>query len=142
TALSHCAESGRELYAKLLVDLGAFLDQPNDERQTPLLWHPSADTEKIVELLLNTGQVNLEALDHKKHTPLLWAVKGEHEDVVRLLLEKGADTGSKDISSGYGETPLSWAATEGCESVARLLLERGVDPEWKDNRYMIEHHYH
>ena len=129
TALFYCAESGRTLYAKHLVDLGAFLDQPDDEQQTPLLVASRLGHREVVELLI-TGQVNTESKDDDGRTPLSWAAKNGHEAVVRLLLEKGADIESKD---NRGWTPLSWAAENEHEAVFRLLLEKGADIESKDN---------
>jgi ankyrin repeat protein len=131
TALFYCAASGRASYAKQFVDLGAFLDQPDDEQQTPLLVASRLGHREVVELLI-TGQANTESKDnHYGQTPLSWAAEEGHEAVVRLILEKGADTESKD--NNYAQTPLSWAAEKGHEAVVRLLLEKGADTESRDN---------
>lgn len=127
TALFYCAESGRDSYAKRLVDLGAFLDQPDDEQQTPLFVASRLGHWKVVELLLNTGQVNIEVEDKEGRTPLWWAASSGHEAVVRLLLERGVDAAV--TGSGSRRRPILRAAENGQEAVVRLLLENGVDIE-------------
>ncbi|KAK0732028.1 hypothetical protein B0H67DRAFT_679539 [Lasiosphaeris hirsuta] len=130
TALFYCAESGLESYAKLLVDLGAFPDQPDDNQRTPLSVASQLAHWGVVKLLVKTEHVNIEATDEQQRTPLLWAAEKGHEAVVRLLLEKGADLESKDKQQC---TPLLWAAENGHEAVVRLLLEKGADLESKNS---------
>ena len=87
--------------------------------------------EAVVELLLESGKVDVDSKDKHGQTPLSGAAEGGHEAVVKLLLESGkADVDSKDK---YGRTPLSWAAENGHEAVVKLLLESGkVDVDSKD----------
>jgi hypothetical protein len=131
TALSDGAESSHELYTNFPVDPVAFLNQPDDKQETPLLLASRLGHRKVVELLLNTGLVNVESRDDTGQTPLSLAAERGYEAVVRLLLEKGAEIESK---GDYREqTPLSLAAKGGYEAVVRLLLEKGAEIESKDS---------
>ncbi|RYP51482.1 hypothetical protein DL768_003166 [Monosporascus sp. mg162] len=63
----------------------------------------------VVEQLLETGKVNLNAKDKYGLTPLSWAAEKGHEAVVKRLLATGkADIDSKDND---GRTPLSPIST-------------------------------
>ncbi|KAF2737240.1 hypothetical protein EJ04DRAFT_123709, partial [Polyplosphaeria fusca] len=86
----------------------------------------------IVELLLSTGKVDIDAKHNFGQTPLSWAAANGHEAVVKLLLS----TGRVDVDAKYnhGQTPLSWAAANGHEAVVKLLLSTGkVDVDAKNN---------
>ena len=85
----------------------------------------------VVELLLETGKVDVNSKDTWGLTPLWWTAQNGHEAVVKLLLETGkVDVDSKDI---WGLTPLWWAAQNGHEAVVKLLLKTGkVNVELKD----------
>ncbi|KAL4891361.1 hypothetical protein BDV59DRAFT_194328 [Aspergillus ambiguus] len=90
----------------------------------------------IVELLLDTGRVDVESKDSMYgRTPLSFAAEHGHERIVKLLLDTGrVDIESKD--SDRGQTPLSFAAEYGHERIVKLLLDTGrVDVESKDSKY-------
>ncbi|KAH7129621.1 hypothetical protein B0J13DRAFT_139833 [Dactylonectria estremocensis] len=119
TAISYCAEFGYQSYLRTFIDLGTFLDQPDQDQRTPLLWAAQTGRVYAAELLLDTGHVDLNRRDVDGRTPLWVAADNGHETaVVRLLLEKGAELESKDKD---GRTPLWWAAEKGHEAVVRLL---------------------
>jgi len=129
TALPSDAELSRDSFTKALADPEAFLNDLDDEDQTPLLLASKVGHEKVVELLLNTGQVNIESKDVYEQTPLSWAAEKGHKAVVSLLLERGADIESKDK---FRWTPLLWAVEKRHKAVVSLLLERGADIKSKD----------
>lgn len=66
---SDIAEPSEESYMKALENPVTFINQPDDQQQTPLLFASRYGDQKIVELLLNTGHVNIEAQDEDGHTP-------------------------------------------------------------------------
>lgn len=83
----------------------------------------SCGHQAVVELLLETGKINIDSKDEDGRTPLWKAASKGHEPVVKLLLESG----KVDVDSGdkYGHTPLWCAASEGHEAIVKLLLEPG-----------------
>ncbi|KAL3477528.1 ankyrin [Aspergillus californicus] len=101
---------------------------------------------KIVDMLLETGKVNVNAMvDGKKRTALMVAVKNGHYDLVRCLLKKNAiDLDARDAD---GRTALSYAVyTQPSYSRSRkcwkkanwdgmldLLLERDASPNTRDD---------
>ncbi|EKG09441.1 hypothetical protein MPH_13518 [Macrophomina phaseolina MS6] len=84
-------------------------------------WAAQNGNETIVELLLETGKVDVDSKGQSGRTPLWWAAKNGHEAVVKLLLETGkVDVDSKDQR---GRTLLWWAAENGHEAVVKLLQQ-------------------
>ncbi|KAK0652759.1 hypothetical protein B0T16DRAFT_347215, partial [Cercophora newfieldiana] len=100
-----------------------------------LIWAARNRHVAVVELLLGTGQVDIDSKDSSGRTPLSWAAGNGHVAVVELLLGTGqVDIDSKDMV--YGQTPLSWAAEDGHVAVVELLLGTGqVDIDSKDMVY-------
>ena len=93
----------------ILLKQGQGLDLKDSYGQTPLSYAAKGGHEAVVNLLLETGKVDVDSKDSKDRTPLWYAAKGGHEAVVKLLLETGrVDVDSKD--SRRGQTPLSYAA--------------------------------
>jgi ankyrin repeat protein len=80
----------------------------------------------VVQLLLETGKVDVDFKDSYARTPLSWAAGKGHEAVVKLLLETGkVDVDLKDC---FTQTPLSWAAKNGHEAVVKLLSQSPPHP--------------
>ena len=124
SAISYCAELGHVSYAKDLVRLGAFLDQLNNEQQTPLGIAAEKGHHGLVEILLDTGHVSIEARDSHGETPLFQAAENGHVEIATLLLDKGANIHS--IEDG-GESSLIRAAKNNHDAIVALLVERGAD---------------
>ena len=58
---------------------------------TPLHRCASKGNMEAVQLLLNTGKVNLDAQDREGNSALHMAAEEEHAEMYKLLLQKGAD---------------------------------------------------
>ena len=101
-------------------------DSPNlndSYNRTPLSYAAMTGHEAVVKLLLDVGEVNVNAKDINGYTPLSYASNNGHEAVVKLLLDVGeVNVNAKDIN---GYTPLSYAANNGHEAVVKLLLDTG-----------------
>lgn len=86
----------------------------------------------IVELMLNTGKinVNVEGVDGK--TPLHWAVENGYKDIVGLLINNGkANVRPNDT---YGEELLQLAVGNGNKDIVELLIRTGkLDINVKDS---------
>jgi ankyrin repeat protein len=105
-------------------------DMKNDEGETPLLLAVAGGHRDIVELLLATGEVDVNVEDDEGETPLLLAVAGGHRDIVELLLATGeVDVNVEDED---GQTALMGAVEGGYKEIVKLLLVTGnVDIEAK-----------
>uniref|UniRef100_A0A8C7EFU8 Uncharacterized protein n=1 Tax=Nothoprocta perdicaria TaxID=30464 RepID=A0A8C7EFU8_NOTPE len=56
---------------------------------------------EMVDLLLATGQVDVNAQDNGGWTPIIWAAEHKHIEVIRRLLTRGADvTLTDNVSAG------------------------------------------
>ena len=125
TAISYSAEFGHELYVRRFIDLGVFPDPPDRMGQTPLLLAARSWHTRVVELLLETKLVDIEAAGTNSITPLGWAAMNGHEAVVKMLLDQGADVEAE--IGAYGKRVLIGPSRNGHEAVVRLLLEAGAD---------------
>ncbi|KIJ42741.1 hypothetical protein M422DRAFT_170838, partial [Sphaerobolus stellatus SS14] len=78
---------------------------------------------EIVELLLQTGKVDLETKDNDRERSLFCAASEGHTKVVELLLQIGKV--DPDTRNNNGETPLYIAAKKGYTEVIKVLLQTG-----------------
>lgn len=132
TPLHIAALSGWYEPAKVLVENGSDLNIVDKRGATPLFYAVltgNREAAKVAVLLLNHGaEFNKPMSDGS--TPLLIAVQKGKEDAVNLFLEKGADTSSKDESTG--RTMLHFAAIHGYGNIAGQLIEKGIDVHAQD----------
>jgi len=79
----------------------------------------------IVEMLLNRGNIDVNATEHYfKDTALHRASVMGHKDIVEMLLNRGADVNAMNIR---GETALHRASLMGHKDIVAMLLEKRVD---------------
>uniref|UniRef100_A0A8C7VU01 Euchromatic histone-lysine N-methyltransferase 2 n=1 Tax=Oncorhynchus mykiss TaxID=8022 RepID=A0A8C7VU01_ONCMY len=76
----------------------------------------------IVTLLLETGQVDINAQDSGGWTSIIWAAEHKHINVIRALLNRGADVTLKDKEMNVC---LHWASFAGCVEIAEMVLNAG-----------------
>ncbi|XP_058684608.1 histone-lysine N-methyltransferase EHMT2-like isoform X1 [Poecile atricapillus] len=60
---------------------------------------------EMVELLLGTGQVDVNAQDNGGCTPIIWAAEHKHIEVIRRLLTRGADVTLTDNEFDFCSRP-------------------------------------
>ena len=129
TAL-HCAAIGGHVATlTLLLDRGAFIDMPYEERDTALIIAAHQGHRDSVQFLLERG-ADIERQGFYGRTVLFVAASSGHKSIVELLLEKGADVDGQNHDE---MTPLYIAAEEGHQSVVELLLEKGADVDKQDH---------
>lgn len=96
----------------------------NDNGQTSLSWAAKNGHNRVVELLLKTGMVDIDSKSENGQTPLSWAAEYGRDDVVKLLIGTGeVDINSMDRS---GVTPLQHAAYSFRKTTEQLLLLYGA----------------
>uniref|UniRef100_A0A6Q2ZLN3 Euchromatic histone-lysine N-methyltransferase 2 n=1 Tax=Esox lucius TaxID=8010 RepID=A0A6Q2ZLN3_ESOLU len=151
SALHAAAQRGLLEVCYMLVQAGAKLDVQDKSMRTPLLEaivNNHVDVTKylvqsgaceedgytglhhasklgnleIVTLLLETGQVDINAQDSGGWTPIIWAAEHKHIQVIRALLNRGADVTLKDKEMNVC---LHWASFAGCAEIAEMVLNAG-----------------
>lgn len=129
TELHHAVRGGNLVMSKVLVEGGADVNATSADGNTPMHLAAGHRYHCIVQLLLDGGNVNLEAKNLWGMTPLHVAALAGGELVVQLLLDHGAEIEARDQN---GNTPLLWAAQSSYKPAIQLLLERGANKEAKD----------
>lgn len=110
-----------------LLDHGADVSGVHSDRGESLLVRAACRTDtRVLCSLLDTGKLDIDAVDSSLSTPLVHASQMGHLRAVEELLERGA---SLEATDGYGRTPLYMAARNRRAEVVRLLLSRGAVPD-------------
>ncbi|KAJ1713207.1 hypothetical protein NYO67_4605 [Aspergillus flavus] len=111
---------------RLLLDYGWDVNEMDGERLTPLHFAAENGQDEVVQVLLDSRQLDVNARDECGSTALHYAARDGHLDIVhRLLGMADIDINSEDRN---GCTPL-WCATRNDQhGVAwRLLAEKNVN---------------
>ncbi|KAM3858182.1 histone-lysine N-methyltransferase EHMT2 [Diretmus argenteus] len=118
--------------ARYLVQSGAAVYHAEDDGYTGLHHAAKLGNKETVSMLLETGQVDINAQDSGGWTPIIWAAEHKHIDVIRSLLNRGADVTVKDKVCYYLLLPrsemnvcLHWASFAGSVDIAELVLNAG-----------------
>lgn len=100
---------------------------------------PTADNERVVRLILNRHDIDLQARDSWKQTALHFAAEHGRVELVKMLLEKGAFV---NVSNFEEVTPLLKAArhAKGDELIP-LFIENGADVTLRDEYGRNALHY-
>ncbi|KAL3495899.1 purine and uridine phosphorylase [Aspergillus germanicus] len=107
-----------------LLEQGAPPDTADCDSRTPLHYAAFGHRESIVEALLQTDSVNVNAINLEGETPLLEAVRTGDSTIVRLLLNKGADP---NVVNFRGQTAYSIAEEKMYLRIMKTLKEFGAD---------------
>ena len=91
----HCAAyAGSVECCTILVDVGANINQPDDEGLTPLHWACSVGHIECVLFLIDVAGAYHTPRDFTEQslTPLDYAILSDYQDLSQLLIERGALT--------------------------------------------------
>eukprot|EP01103_Thecamoeba_quadrilineata_P015741 TRINITY_DN5064_c0_g1_i1.p1 TRINITY_DN5064_c0_g1~~TRINITY_DN5064_c0_g1_i1.p1 ORF type:complete len:288 (-),score=32.79 TRINITY_DN5064_c0_g1_i1:109-858(-) len=121
TLLNCAAFHNRQLILKDLVGLGADVNLPNHQGNSPLYHAVSNNNEAMVTLLLQSGADT--GLSSGTSTPLLLATASGNERLVELLIEHGADV---NLQNKQGTSPIHVVANQGNERLVRLFIDHGA----------------
>ncbi|PIA80053.1 Serine/threonine-protein phosphatase 6 regulatory ankyrin repeat subunit B [Cercospora beticola] len=120
--LSWAAHNSYDEIVGPLLETGA-VNSTDKDGLTPLYRASLRGLDKVVQLLLDTGEVDVNAATKDGRTPFYWAARFGHDKVVQLLIE----TGKVDVNAAdkNAETSFYLAIYWGHDKVVRLLLETG-----------------
>ncbi|TPX16068.1 uncharacterized protein E0L32_004063 [Thyridium curvatum] len=122
-ALSLAILKGCANTVRCLLSHGVSASVRTQEGRPPLLFAASHGHATIVQMLLNTGQVNPNTKDPFGRSALSVAAWFGHAAVAQALLDTGEiDPDTKDEVAG---SPLSYAAEYGHMTVVQMLLDTG-----------------
>uniref|UniRef100_A0A8C5MVV9 Ankyrin repeat domain 29 n=1 Tax=Leptobrachium leishanense TaxID=445787 RepID=A0A8C5MVV9_9ANUR len=101
------------------------------KKETPLanaaFWAARKGNLALLQLLLNSGRVDVDCKDSTGATALMVASYAGHIECVRELVLQGADI---NVHRESGSTALFFAAQQGHNDVVRLLFEFGASTEF------------
>lgn len=119
-ALHAAARYGHAEAVRLLLQAGAWQDQPGRYDATPLLEAAEHGTLQVARILVD-AQSDLNQMGLGRTTPLLAACERGHLSMAQLLVERGAN---KECADARGVTPLLAAAGLcGSLPLVELLLD-------------------
>ncbi|XP_030405415.1 ankyrin repeat domain-containing protein 29 isoform X3 [Gopherus evgoodei] len=102
------------------------------KRETPLanaaFWAARKGNLALLQLLLNSGRVDVDCRDSLGTTALMVASHYGHIECVRELVLQGADI---NLQRESGTTALFFAAQQGHNAVVRFLFEFGASTEFR-----------
>ncbi|XP_034635235.1 2-5A-dependent ribonuclease-like isoform X1 [Trachemys scripta elegans] len=88
-----------EQIVSFLLDCGADVTGRDESGKTSLILAAERQSQDLVELLLKTGKVDINAMGNDGKTALKIAVEYDHEEIAKLLCENGARADCSDISA-------------------------------------------
>lgn len=118
TALLTATEEQRNDMVVLLLDLGAKIDQADEEGKTPLISTACTGAVDTMKILLERGAQIESRFGEELSTPLHCAAHNGNIDCVKLLVENGADVMAK---TGHGWTALKEAQSARATASAKYL---------------------
>ena len=118
--------------AKFFIEKGVDVNAKTAKGEQPPLNHAAAlGPSEIVDILLETGRVEIDHQDSYGSTALHMACRGGHLPSVQSLLNAGA---ALDLQDKSGFTPLHEAAVGNHGAICRLLVAAGADRQKKLTR--------
>ena len=130
--LTHSAVMGgnTELLS-MLLDMGAPIDTPNHQGDSPLDWAVSNGIVAAAELLLSRG-ASVNSTNAVGKSLLRTAIDQGQGEIFDLLIDHGVDPSTPD--SLYGLTELHAAATTGNRHAVERLVDAGADINARDKQ--------
>ncbi|TFK02016.1 interleukin-17 receptor A [Platysternon megacephalum] len=86
-----------EPIVSFLLDCGADVTGRDENGKTSLILAAERQSQDLVELLLKTGKVDINAMGNDGKTALRIAVEYDHEEIAKLLCENGTRADCSDI---------------------------------------------
>jgi ankyrin repeat protein len=119
---SHYQDERSIAHLKLLIKLGAKIDQVDKNKRTALMISSSLGRIEALELLIKHGS-HIDVFDKFGWTALMLAVYYNQKEVVKLLLSNGADV---NLSTKKGLSALKVAVDNERASLIPILKDYGA----------------
>lgn len=119
---SHYQDDKSIKHLRLLIELGAKIDQVDKNQRTSLMIASSLGRIEAIELLMKNGS-NLNCFDKFGWTALMLGIYYNQKEVVKLLLENGADV---NISTKKGLSAIKVAIDNERASLIPILKDYGA----------------
>lgn len=103
---------------KSLIDRGVDPNARDEHGQTAFLIAMREPSPRVIDVLLASPRVNVDAANSKDETPLMMAALKGQQDLVAKLLARDASVNKP------GWAPLHYAATNGHISIMKVLLDK------------------
>ena len=122
TPLMHaCFDGGRLDNIKMLLKNGADIQASSSNGSTILHFASRNSNEEVVEFLLKSNEISVNATDNLNKTPLMHACyDGGRLNNIKMLRQNGADIQARDC---YGLTVLHFASRNSKQEVVEFLLK-------------------
>jgi ankyrin repeat protein len=128
TALMIAADTGNREIVKLLIDAGANINKPDNNKKTPLVYAVSKGYIELVKLFLKL--LNKQNTDYDFvpccHQALVEAADKGNIEIVKLLLQTISEIQDPNYNSIKVHGVLDKAIENGHLKTVKLLLEKGV----------------
>lgn len=128
-AYLHFVRPGQMEMARLLLQLGADVNQGGTYRLTPLIWSMKRNDEPLAELLLDHGALCSPDAIHLRN-PLHWAVADGGSQALVQRLSRAVDIDARDCNQ---HTALMIAVKEHRLELVRCLLDEGAQIDLRDD---------
>ncbi|VDK72475.1 unnamed protein product [Litomosoides sigmodontis] len=139
TALIMAVKAGRAEVVKCFLRFGADIATCDIHNRTALHHAASINAADIIRILLETEEIEIDAIDDTDCSALMTVAKLGYRDpeTVALLINAGADincTGNHINGETYkGRTALHYAVMQSNQELARYLVERGANLNIQDH---------
>ncbi|HUS86956.1 MAG TPA: ankyrin repeat domain-containing protein [Bacteroidales bacterium] len=137
TLLAYAIENGQVESVTFLIDKGADIEQPN-ENKTPLMYAARYGSTMITEILLREG-ANINFINGDRNTAFHYAAKYNNLEVLKILYENGAKI---NIPNWDNWTALDYAIINSNEEIQDwlrmigcLVLKKNI-PDYFDGPYI------
>ncbi|WQF77080.1 Putative NACHT nucleoside triphosphatase, P-loop containing nucleoside triphosphate hydrolase [Colletotrichum destructivum] len=117
--LYRAAETGNADEIEKLLETAVPLNTRDSFGRTPLWIAAGNGRAKVVELLCQQSEVDVDSLSSSGRSPIFWPSACGNERIVTVLLSAGAKT---DFIDAEGQTAVSMARQNGHGNIVRLLL--------------------
>ena len=115
-----CSNSGHLDNIKMLIQNGADIQASSSIGSTVLHFASALSNQEVIEFLLKSNEISVNATDNFNQTPLMYACyDGGRLDNIKMLIQNGADT---QASCSNGSTVLHFASRNSNQEVVEFLL--------------------